>query len=261
MLQFDTTYLNRTANQTPRAAVPGTRPLFVVWHETASPRPTNPYGTLEYNLSPRARSSYHYLVARDGTIFHYLDPRIAIAWHAGVHDQDGSPTQVDIAGTHYRGFAVNAWSIGVELDGACDGTPISSAQRDGANTLLHYLHDTFAIPLERSHHLMHREITAPSYRHDPRGYDIGALLAEMPAMHHPRPDIGLYSVDVALANVREGPSTIYPVALHGAARFGHGAWLQVDGILNGEAIEGNPWWGHLVSAIGFIWMGLVVRVR
>lgn len=261
MLHLDTTYLNRTANQTPRGIVAGSRPLFVVWHETASPRPTNPYGTLEYNLSIRARSSYHYLIARDGSVFHYLDARTAIAWHAGVYDRHGTPTHYTLEGRRYTGFGVNAWSVGVEIDGACDGTPITPAQRDAATALMRLLHDTYAIPLHRAYHIMHREITAPSYRTDPRGYDVADLLATVPTVAAARPRTGLYAVDVTLANVREGPSTIYPVALHGGARFARGAWLEVDGVLGGEAIDDNPWWGHLTSAIGFVWMGLLAPVQ
>lgn len=162
-MEFDTSYLNRTANKWPRRSP--AKPEFVVWHETASPNPNNPHGTLQYNLSASVQSSYNYLIARDGTIFHYVDERNWIAYHAGLHS----------AARGYIEWQVNVHSIGVELDGKNDGTPITPAQRDAAVALMLHCRDAYGIPLQREYHLHHKEV-APGYKSDPRGYNADILV-------------------------------------------------------------------------------------
>lgn len=152
---FDDSYLNKTTNKWPRD--PGERIEFVVDHETASPNADDPHGTLNYNLAASVQSSYNYLIARDGTIFHYIDEKKYIAYHAGV-------------ASHARGYAgwyVNVHSIGVEIDGPNDGTPITQAQTDALVALKLYFLDEYGIPLDRSYHLGHKEV-APGYKSDPK---------------------------------------------------------------------------------------------
>src|SRR5215216_295287 len=139
-MQTDTSYLNRTPNKTPRT---GQTIEFVVWHETASPNPQNPRGTLDYNLRPDVKSSYHYLIAVDGTIYCYVDPRAYIAWHAGKHS--------DARG--YHEWDVNVHSIGVEIDQDNSGKPITVAQRSAAADLMLQLQRDFNIPLTEACHL------------------------------------------------------------------------------------------------------------
>lgn len=164
---FDTSYLNRTANKWPRQA--SQQIEFVVWHETASPNPLNPQGTLDYNLSAAVESSYNYLIARDGRIFHYVDERSWISYHAGLHS----------AARGYVEWGVNTHSIGVELDGPNNGEPITAAQRDAIIALMLYFKETYGIPIRREYHLGHKEV-APGYKSDPRGYslDLAVHLAQ-----------------------------------------------------------------------------------
>lgn len=161
---FDTSYLNRTANKWPRTG--GTQQIeLVVWHETASPSPDNPKGTLNYNLPKAIQSSYNYLIARNGTIYHYIDERLWISYHAGLHS----------AARGYIEWQVNVRSLGVELDGRNDGTPITAAQRDAAIQLMIYFRNSYGIPIEREYHLHHKEV-APGYKSDPRGYSATTLV-------------------------------------------------------------------------------------
>lgn len=156
-------WLNRTANKWPRGTNP--MPSFVVWHETASPNPDNSAGTLNFNLPAAIQSSYHYLIGRDGTIYWYIDEQAWIAYHAGLHS----------AARGYIEWGVNVNSIGIELDGRNDGTPITPAQRDAAVKLLLYFRDEYRIPLQRAYHIAHKE-AAPGYKIDPKGYSVDTLL-------------------------------------------------------------------------------------
>ncbi len=162
--QFDDQYLDRSANKWAREQ--GNDLEFVVWHETASPNPDNPHGTLSYNLAQRVQSSYNYLIARDGTIFHYINERSWIAYHAGLHS----------AARGYVEWGVNAHSLGVEVDGRNNGEPITTHQRDAIIALMVYFNNEYKIPLLRSHHLGHHEV-APGYKSDPRGFSVGIALA------------------------------------------------------------------------------------
>jgi N-acetylmuramoyl-L-alanine amidase len=75
------------------------RPSFVVLHHTGDDRVEDSLRTL--TDSARQVSS-HYLIARDGRIFHLVDDR-ARAWHGGA--------------AHWSGVEdVNSASIGIELD-------------------------------------------------------------------------------------------------------------------------------------------------
>jgi hypothetical protein len=167
-LALNTSYLNKTPNKTRRTGGPN-QLHFVVWHETAGG------GSLEWNLRPDVQSSYNYLIARDGTIYHYVDERTHIAWHAGAH----SRWTIDRA---YTGAAVNRHSVGVELEGPNTGEPITTAQRDSAVALMRFLYAAYQIPLAAAYHPSHKAV-APFdsagnvYKTDPRGYSVAVLLS------------------------------------------------------------------------------------
>ena len=75
------------------------RPQFVVIHHTSD---SSAEESLAILTERAKRVSAHYLIARDGTIFHLVD-ELARAWHAGESYWSG---QRD----------VNSASIGIELD-------------------------------------------------------------------------------------------------------------------------------------------------
>lgn len=160
---LDTSYLNRTENKAPRR--PEQEIEFVVCHETASPNPNNPYGTLNYNLPLAIQSSYNYLIARTGRIFHYVDEREWISYHAGVNS----------AWMGYEGYQINIYSLGVELDGANKGAPCTKAQIESFALLALYFQQAYGIPLEEKYYPHHSRV-APGYKSDPRGYTATQVL-------------------------------------------------------------------------------------
>lgn len=166
VMQFNTSYLNKTPNKSERS-IPFKNFIGVVMHETAG------FGTLEWNLRPEVRSSFNYLITRNGTIFHYVNEREYIAWHAGVN------TTWTINGKKYKGGDFNVYFIGVEFEGLNDGTPITSAQRDSGIQLLQYFNREYGIPFVYNRFPEHYQLVAeinPSYKSDAQGYNAAYLV-------------------------------------------------------------------------------------
>lgn len=161
-MQTNNQYLNKTINKFPRGGDP--LPEFVIWHETA-----NPSGiasrTLTYNLTKPPGTSYNYLISRTGTIYWYVDERSWISYHAGVAS----------SARGYTEYQVNVHSIGVELDGPNDGKACTPAQLAAAVDLLRFFATTYQIPIDRAHHLEHKQV-APTHKSDPKGYSVDQLL-------------------------------------------------------------------------------------
>lgn len=167
-MKFIDTYLNKTANKTSRKA--NTPYIGVIWHETASPSPENPIGTLEYNLDAKIESSYDLLISRVGEWWRYLDWKYWTSWDSGV-------STGTIKAMQYSNWALNSVTLGVELDGRNNGTPITLDQLDAAAMFALYVRDTEAIPLETAHHHTHASVARPKGRKtDPRGTTIAQLL-------------------------------------------------------------------------------------
>ena len=171
-MDFNTEYLNKTPNKTPRGI--GTyKPRFVVWHETAG------YGSLEWNLV-KGRGGYNYLIKRSGEIYHYVDERRFIAHHAGIGDERppwNGESRWMIDGRLYTGYGINVASIGVEIEGPNDSTPITAAQRAAAIALMRYFRTTYGIPLRAVYHPEHVQV-APYYKTDLQGATISTLVDE-----------------------------------------------------------------------------------
>ncbi len=153
-MQLNTTYLNQTPNKTPRNTTTF-KPEFVIMHETAG------YGSLQWNLKPSVRSSYNYLISRNGTIYHYVDEKKYIAWHAGVRSEARG----------YEEGEINIYAIGCELEGPNDGLPITVAQWKSMIELMHHFRDTYGIPIHKDYYLAHKDV-APGYKSDPKGYSV-----------------------------------------------------------------------------------------
>lgn len=179
-LVFSTEYLNRSPNKNNRRS--SAIYCAVLWHETASPNPDNPRGTLNFNLSRDVGSSYHYLIARTGDIFAYVDPIAYTAWHAGK-----STLVVD--GATYKDFAVSEATIGIEIDGRNNGESLTAYQLDSAARLALFCEEAFGIPLDREHHVTHAQV-APGRKTDPKCTTPEAILkraAELQALDEPPP--------------------------------------------------------------------------
>lgn len=166
-MQPNTEYLNQTPNKEPRDS--GLKYVGVVWHGTGG-NPANPRGTLNYNLDPKIKSSYHDLISSSGEWFQYLDPRKYIAWHAGV--------SYWVAGTReYSGAGINRHFIGVELDETNKGKPAPAAQLEAAARLALYYRDEYGIPLLEPYHVTHKQI-APGRKIDPTCCTVAAILTK-----------------------------------------------------------------------------------
>jgi hypothetical protein len=237
-------WLNKTANKSP--GCPPWR--YVIVHETASPNPDNPAGTLNYNLSSSVGSSYHDLIGRDGVRYRYLDPEKYVAWHAGVN------TRVWVDGVQYDGGEVNSNAIGIELDGRCDGTPATSAQLHTMAELLCEYGLSYDFPVDAEHLIMHAKAVEPinpSYRSDARCTTIDDLVTLCAGTIPPiEPDSyeRIYRVRYDRCLVRHGPARSYGVAW----TLNTGDEFASDSAMWGEVISGDDSWIHLADGRGFI---------
>lgn len=104
------------------------RPNFVILHYTSNNTAERALRTL---TDPVKRVSSHYLIARDGKIYHLVD-ELARAWHAGESYWGGNRD-------------LNSASIGIELDN--DGNePYAELQIEALLALLADLKRRYAIP-------------------------------------------------------------------------------------------------------------------
>jgi N-acetylmuramoyl-L-alanine amidase len=248
--QTNSEWLNKTANKS--AGSPPWR--FCIVHETASPNPDNPAGTLNYNLSASVGSSYHDLIGRDGVRYRYLDPELYVAWHAGKN------TLIWVDGEEYQGGEINSYGIGIELDGRCDGTPATEAQLSTMAALLNEYGDRYGFPRDSAHLIMHSKAVEPidpSYRSDARCTTISELVnlcgaEEIPLATYDR----YYRVLFDRSCVRTGPARSFPLVGYVDA----GREFLADGITFGEEIQGNGNWIHASSGVGFITETAVERI-
>jgi len=122
------------------------RPNFVIIHHTAQ---NSCEQTLQTFTLPRTQVSAHYVICRDGTIYHMLNDLLR-AHHAGV-SKWGNTTDL------------NSSSIGIELDN--NGfEPFAEAQMNSLLVLLDRLKKAYSIP--SSNFIGHGDI-APTRKNDP----------------------------------------------------------------------------------------------
>ena len=122
------------------------KPNYVVIHHTAQDSTAQ---TLKTFTLPRTQVSAHYVIGRDGRVYHMLNDYLR-AWHAGAA-RWGNNTDI------------NSSSIGIELDN--NGTePFAGAQVSSLLKLLAGLKKTYGIPT--ANFIGHADIT-PSRKTDP----------------------------------------------------------------------------------------------
>jgi hypothetical protein len=240
--QTNNDWLNKSPNKSP-----GRPPYYgVIVHETASPNPENPAGTLNYNLDPDVGSSYHDLIGRDGVRYRYVDPELWIAWHAGVN------TLIWVDGIQYAGSEVNACFLGIEIDGKCDGTPATEAQLATMAALLNEYGNAYGFGRDAQHLIMHSQAVAaidPSYRSDARC----TTIAELVDLCNAQP-VSLdsyerrYRVLYDRSVIRTGPARSFPIVGYVDA----GLEFSADSLKFGETIDGDDRWVHASSGVGFI---------
>jgi len=133
------------------------KPNFVVIHYTAQ----NSVGqTLRTFTLTRTQVSAHYVVSRDGTIYHMLNDYMR-AWHAGT-------------GKWGKDADINSSSIGIELDNN-GSEPFAEAQITSLLKLLGNLKQNYNIPTQNF--IGHGDM-APTRKPDPGVYFPWKTLAE-----------------------------------------------------------------------------------
>ncbi len=125
------------------------RPNFVIIHDTTSDRAEHALRTL---TDPAREVSAHYLIGRDGTLYHLVDEQQR-AWHAGT--------------SYWGGHAdLNSASIGIELDNS-GAEPYADAQMVRLLELLKDLSQRHKIP---KHNFLGHGDVAPGRKVDPSAY-------------------------------------------------------------------------------------------
>lgn len=122
------------------------KPNYVIIHHTAQ---NSCEQTLKTFTLPRTQVSAHYVICKDGTVYHMLNDYLR-AWHAGA-SRWGTNTDI------------NSASIGIELDNN-GAEPFPEAQINSLMEVLARLKSNYAIPAD--HFIGHSDI-APGRKVDP----------------------------------------------------------------------------------------------
>ncbi len=133
------------------------KPNYVIIHHTAQ---NSTEQTLKTFTLPRTQVSAHYVIGKDGKVYHMLNDYLR-AWQAGNARWGGNTD-------------INSNSIGIELDN--NGfVPFPEAQINSLLTLLATLKKTYNIPT--ANFIGHADI-APTRKNDPNKYFPWKTLAE-----------------------------------------------------------------------------------
>jgi N-acetylmuramoyl-L-alanine amidase len=133
------------------------KPNYVIIHFTAQDSVRQTLGTFTV---ARTQVSAHYVVAKDGKVFHMLNDYLR-AWHAGV-SRWGSISDM------------NSCSIGIEIDNN-GNEPFTGPQVKSVLALLTYLKKAYNIPA--TNFIGHQDI-APLRKPDPGPYFPWKILAQ-----------------------------------------------------------------------------------
>jgi N-acetylmuramoyl-L-alanine amidase len=162
------------------------KPNFVIIHHTAQ---NSCPQTLQTFTLPRTQVSAHYVICRDGTVYHMLNDYLR-AWQAGV-SRWGNITDV------------NSISIGIELDN--NGfEPFPQEQINSLLRLLTRLKTTYNIPA--ANFIGHADI-APTRKNDPNVFFPWKDLADK--------GFGLWYSDTTGVTVPDGFSSLTALRLIG----------------------------------------------
>lgn len=238
---LNTSYLNRTFNKTIRR-LPFYDYEFIVWHETANSS-GDEHQTLRYNLKQSVQTSYNYLIARNGTIYHYVDEVNYVSWHAGVKSSWLGRNNYD----------VNFYSIGVEFDGANDGTPITNDQGKSAIWLINYLCSKYPKLNKTLQQNPEHYQVAPSHKTDSKGCDMYLLLTAAQCTENDT----MYKVLADDSNVRSSANRKSKIT----TKLKKGDIILSERTKLGENVYNNEVWVELKDKTGFIHSSLVEIVE
>lgn len=225
----------------------GARIQSIVIHTTNGAVGSSFFAESEF-LRDTPKVSAHRLVSKAGEIVTIL-PDELMAWHAGIC---------------VTGFA-NSISLGVEMH-YTPGEQVTLAQLNACGRLVRGWMRKYQIPLSRVE--AHRTIALPHGRKiDPSNMATDALFTAWKAtlgVDHPETDIEhgislfILDSDDGEANVRQGPGREFPIA---AVLHNDDPPLEYDTLVGGEEINGNAGWWHLNDERGFVWSGLLKKVK
>ncbi len=133
------------------------KPNYVIIHHTAQ---NSTVQTLKTFTLPRTQVSAHYVIGKDGKVYHMLNDYLR-AWQAGNAKWGGNTD-------------INSNSIGIELDNT-GFVPFPEAQISSLLALLTTLKKTYNIPT--ANFIGHADI-APSRKNDPNKYFPWKMLAD-----------------------------------------------------------------------------------
>lgn len=148
------------------------RPDLIVIHVTEG----SAASVRDWFASPIAEVSAHYMVCRDGSVDRFVREEDT-AWHAG---RVFEPTARLVK--ERPGLNPNKYSIGVEHEGT-GTTPMTDAQRNASLALLADICQRWAIPIDRTHIVGHREVYAKKMC--PGAINVDALVMELRIRAHP----------------------------------------------------------------------------
>jgi N-acetyl-anhydromuramyl-L-alanine amidase AmpD len=124
-------------------------------------------GSIAWFKNPSAQASAHFCVGQDGDIVRCVQEK-DIAWHAGFYDEPIAD---------WLKPNPNNTTIGIEIEDRRDPHwPYPDPQRKALQELVDYLCQTYSIPQDSEHILLHKNLN-PTRRSDPVGaFDINWVL-------------------------------------------------------------------------------------
>lgn len=178
--------------------------------------------------NPDLAVSSHYEISEAGDIVQLVDEE-RVAWHAG------RSTWAPLNRTN-----INRYSVGIELANSNKpGDDYPPAQFEATVWLVDNICRRRNIPPDKLHIVRHMDI-APRRKTDPQFFQYDALFAAL-GSSEPVHDEQTYFVIPSTINVRQGPSTSFPVA----AQMYRGQRVYIDAIVEGESLFGSTKWAHM----------------
>lgn len=160
----------------------GTAPMIVVWHGTAGLG--DPYRWWNRVTTPDKAASADLWIRKDGELRQYVKLVSQTSWSNGplVNPDLTVPFLrwlVEYKKKHPE-FTGNWWTVSVECEkDAENADALTLAQIKTANKLALWLRDEFGIPLDRHHHLEHRQFDAVNRSRCPGPFPWNAVLHDV----------------------------------------------------------------------------------
>lgn len=228
-------------------------PVGMLWHHGG--------GSIASDLhiltgqDPARRVGCHYYATRAGVVYQ-LCPDTYAPWHAGAPDHATKRWWGASGPAH--GIVNGNRLLGVETEHR-PGQDWPAAQMTALRELWQIKIAAYGFALQR---LGAHKWWAPSRKSDPADMSDKDLQAWFRALYLSPGH--MYEVTAAAgARIRQGPGITFPTAE--TLPVGYRFWS--DGVMIGQAVEGNSTWVHFAgptptipNPLGFIWQGIVTEV-